>query len=186
MMEQAPERPEWLPDKFGSPEELAKAYEELQSNFTKNRQEGGNADNAEQPTEQPDLDFEQFTKEFDESGELSSATIASIEAKGIPREMIDGYVAGQQAILDAQFTSIYNEVGGEEKYNSMVKWASESLSEGEQAAFNRAVMEGTQDDMMFAIRGLALRHDAQSGGVSSPLVQGNTGSTHASSGFKSD
>ena len=32
------ERPAWLPEKFGSGEELAKAYDQLQTEFTKDRQ----------------------------------------------------------------------------------------------------------------------------------------------------
>ena len=178
------ERPEWLPDKFGSPEELAKAYAELQTNFTRQRQGGEDEGDAEQPAPSEGFDFTQYSAEFAEHGALSDDSIQAIEAQGIPREMIDGYIAGQQALLDAQFNSIYSEVGGEESYNNMIEWAGDNLSEGEQAAFNRAVMEGTQDDMMFAIRGLALRYQSQGGG-SKPLVQGTTSSTGASSGFQS-
>src|SRR5210317_1457091 len=178
------ERPEWLPDKFGSPEELAKAYIELQSNFTRQRQSGEDEGDAEQPTPNEGFDFTQYSSEFAENGALSDDSIQAIEAQGIPREMIDGYIAGQQALLDAQFSSIYSEVGGEERYNSMVEWAGDNLSEGEQNAFNRAVMEGTQDDMMFAIRGLAMRFESQGGGAR-PLVQGSTSSSGASSGFQS-
>ena len=181
---QEEERPEWLPEKFNSPEELAKAYAELQSNFTKQRQVGEDAGDAEQPTEGQGFDFSQYSAEFAEHGALSDDSIQAIEAQGIPREMIDGYIAGQQALLEAQFNSIYSEVGGEESYNKMVEWAGENLSEGEQAAFNKAVMEGSQDDMLFAIRGLALRYESQGGGAK-PLVQGSTSSTGASSGFQS-
>lgn len=178
------ERPEWLPDKFGSPEELAKAYTELQSNFTKQRQQGEDADDVEQAPEGAGFNFDQYSQEFSQSGELSDESIAAIEAQGIPRQMIDGYMAGQQAIMDAQFNSIYSEVGGEESYNNMVEWAGDNLSEGEQSAFNKAVMDGSQDDMMFAIRGLALRYQQQEG-TAKPLVQGSTSSAQASSGFKS-
>lgn len=178
------ERPEWLPEKFSSPEELAKAYAELQSNFTRQRQQPEDEADAEQPTESQGFDFTQYSEEFAEHGDLSDDSIQAIEAQGIPREMIEGYVAGQQALLDAQFNSIYSEVGGEESYNEMIEWAGDNLSEGEQSAFNRAVMEGSQDDMMFAIRGLALRYQSQ-GGSPKPLVQGSTASAQASSGFKS-
>jgi len=178
------ERPEWLPDKFDSPEELAKAYIELQSNFTRQRQSGEDEGDAEQPAPNEGFDFTQYSSEFAEHGALSDDSIQAIEAQGIPREMIDGYIAGQQALLEAQFNSIYSEVGGEESYNDMIEWAGDNLSEGEQAAFNRAVMEGTQDDMMFAIRGLAMRYQSQGGGAQ-PLVQGSTSATGASSGFQS-
>ena len=178
------ERPEWLPEKFDSPEELAKAYSELQSSFTRQRQQDLSESDAEQPEESQGFDFTQYSDEFAENGELSDDSIQAIQDQGIPREMIDGYIAGQQALLDAQFNEVYSEVGGEEAYNQMVDWAADSLSEGEQEAFNRAVMEGTQDDMMFAIRGLALRYQSQQGSAR-PLVQGSTSPAQSSSGFKS-
>jgi len=178
------ERPEWLPEKFDSPEELAKAYSELQSNFTQQRQSRSNEADAEQPEEGEVFDFTRYSDEFAENGDLSDDSIEAIEAQGIPREMIDGYIAGQQALLDAQFNSIYSEVGGEDAYNDMIEWAGDNLSEGEQNAFNRAIMEGTDDDMMFAIRGLAMRYGSQGGGAQ-PLVQGSTAPSGASGGFKS-
>ena len=79
-VEQEEERPEWLPDKFDSPEELAKAYAELQSNFTKQRQVGEDDGNVEQPTESQGFDFTQYSNEFAENGALSDDSITAIEA----------------------------------------------------------------------------------------------------------
>ena len=181
---QEEERPEWLPDKFNSPEELAKAYSELQSSYTRQRQMDEDEGDSEQPSEGQGFDFTRYSDEFAENGDLSDDSIEAIEAQGIPREMIDGYIAGQQALLDAQFNSIYSEVGGEDAYNDMIEWAGDNLPEGEQNAFNRAIMEGTDDDMMFAIRGLAMRYGSQGGGAQ-PLVQGSTSPSGASGGFNS-
>jgi len=48
------ERPEWLPEKFKSPEDMAKAYGELEKSFTKSRQEDApkEAEAEEQPAEE--------------------------------------------------------------------------------------------------------------------------------------
>ena len=88
--EQEEDRPEWLPEKFNAPEDLAKAYSELQAQFTKKTQD-------ETPASEDARDFSKFTTEFAESGDLSSESVSEIESWGIPRDMIDGYVEGQKA-----------------------------------------------------------------------------------------
>src|SRR5690606_30053206 len=40
------ERPSWLPEKFNSPEDLAKAYGELEKQFTQKTQTGASKDEA--------------------------------------------------------------------------------------------------------------------------------------------
>ena len=99
--------------------------------------------------------------------------------------MIDGYIAGQKAILDSHYATVHAEVGGEENYGKMIEWASENLPQGEQDAFNRAVMEGTGDEMMFAVRSLSSRWMAAEGQPSAPLIQGSTSPMGASGGFRS-
>jgi len=182
------ERPAWLPEKFGSPEEMAKAYEELQSQFTKDRQEGSEDANEQAQGDLTPLstnDFAEFNDEFAQTGGISEESISKIEGWGIPREMIEGYIEGQKALLDTHYNTIYSEVGGEENYGEMLSWAAETLPEGEQDAFNRAVMQGTPDEMMFAVRSLAGRWMSSEGRPSAPLVQGSTSAVGASGGFRS-
>lgn len=180
------ERPDWLPEKFQSPEDLAKAYAELQAAYTKKNQ-----GKSEEPAEDAALeavatrDFSAYSQEFAENGELSDESIAQIESWGIPREMIDGYIEGQQAVMNAQFQKVYNEAGGEEAYKSMLEWAADNLEEGEQDSFNRAVMEGGYDDMMFAVRSLVARYKSSAGTGPRPLIQGSTNPSGASGSFRS-
>ena len=186
------QRPEWLPEKFSNPEDLAKAYEDLQSEFTKARQSGEDGDETSSETVGGDQElsvesFSDFTAEFSETGDVSEeAREKIVKEMGLPREMIDGYVEGQKALLQLHFTAIYDEVGGQDNYESMTKWAAEALPEGEQDAFNSAVMDGDSNQMNFAIRSLAARWRAETGsGSSKPLVQGSTSVTGASGGFRS-
>ena len=180
---QQEERPEWLPEKFQSPEELAKAYEELQSTFTKEKQ-GESEKGTEEPEGSEERDFAPYTEEFAEHGDLSEESRKEIEGWGIPRDMIDGYVEGQKAILDANIAAIHSEVGGEDAYQQMVEWAVQALPEGDQNAFNKAVMEGTPDETMFAVRSLSSRWKAAEG-TSRPLIQGSTSHSGSSGGFRS-
>ena len=186
------QRPEWLPEKFSNPEDLAKAYTELQSEFTKARQSGETGDETSSETVRGDQElsiesFSTFTDEFNETGDVSEeAREKIVNEMGLPREMIDGYVEGQKALLELHFKTVYGEVGGQENYEEMTKWAAEALPEGEQDAFNAAVMDGDQDQMFFAIRSLAARWKSETGGGSpTPLVQGSTSATGATGGFRS-
>jgi len=183
------QRPEWLPEKFNSPEDMARAYESLESQFTKKKQD---AEVGEETTEATDAststlsvdNFAEYTDEFANTGDISEESRQSIESMGLPREMIDAYIEGQKAVIGNQFTAIYSEVGGEENYGAMLEWAGENLPEGEQDAFNDAVLGGTSAQMMFAIKSLASRWGGGEG-KSSPLLQGNTGSINASGAFRS-
>ena len=185
------ERPEWLPEKFQTPQDMAKAYEALQSEFTQKRQNKTKTSKGAKETDGDTSElsvesFRQFSNEFAETGDVSEESRNMIvENMGLPREMVDAYVAGQKAVLDAQFNQVYSEVGGEESYDSMVEWAAEHLSEGDQNAFNEAVTTGTQDQMMFAIRNLAARWQLEGGQKPAPLIQGSTSATGASGAFRS-
>ena len=186
------ERPEWLPEKFETAEEMAKAYAELQSEFTKKQQasESGNQETEEAAGNAQEMSlesFQDFTKEFNETGDVSEESRQNIvDTMGLPREMVDGYIDGQRAIMDSHFAAIYGEVGGEEKYGEMISWAVENLPEGEQQAFNDAVMNGTTDQMNFAVKSLAARWMSNGGGSSpAPLIQGSTSAEGSSGSFRS-
>ena len=74
------ERPDWLPEKFQSAEDMAKAYSELESKLgSKNEPDPPEAP-TENVTEQQanemmndkGLDYTKYEKEFTESGELTA------------------------------------------------------------------------------------------------------------------
>jgi hypothetical protein len=182
------DRPEWLPEKFAAPEDLAKAYGELQTKMSEAPEESGESPDepaeVESPAETGGKDFTKFSDEFAETGELSSESITEIKSWGIPQAMIDGYMEGQKAVQKATFDTVYGLTGGEEGYKSMLEWAEGSLPEGEQSAFNKIVTTGDTDEMMFAVRSLANRWKAEAG-ETKPLVQGSTAASGASGGFRS-
>src|SRR5690606_9158202 len=88
------------------------------------------------------LDFDEFSKELSETGELSEASYERLEKAGIPREVVDTYLDGLRALAQQQFQEIYNIVGGEENYRAMIEWASENLTDDEREAFNATINSG--------------------------------------------
>ena len=80
-------RPEWLPEKFKSPQDMAKAYSELENKLGQSEPKDNNnkdseptketkesdlsIDNAEKAVESAGLNMETLQQEYNESGELN-------------------------------------------------------------------------------------------------------------------
>jgi len=166
------ERPSWLPDKFKSPADLAKAYSELEKRFSTP---------AEKPKAEPQADagppgglnIDAYSKEYAETGQLSEESISKLVSSGIPEPVIRNYLDGIGAISERQTQQIYSIAGGEEQYNSMLDWASENLDESEIEAFNQVMEQGTQSAKQMAVRGLQARF-TQNNGPKGTLIQGET------------
>ena len=105
------DRPEWLPEKFKSAEDMAKAYSELEKKMGAGAKE--DTDEAEQSETEAEDDEEQSeentseaykavaeaSKEFFENdGQLSEETYNALEKAGLPRDLVDSYAASQQAL----------------------------------------------------------------------------------------
>lgn len=166
------ERPGWLPEKFRSPEDLAKAYSELEKRFSVPA-EKPKAEAQVDPAASGTLNLEGYASEYAETGQLSQESIQKLVQSGIPESVINNYIEGIQALGDAQTNQIYGMVGGETQYNSMLEWASESLDEAEIDAFNSIMDGGNTAAMQMAVRGLHARY-AQINGQPSKLIQGET------------
>jgi hypothetical protein len=170
--EQTEERPSWLPEKFNSAEDLAKAYGELEQ---QNSSDEPVAPPTEQPSEPTELGtaIESATTEFMEGGELSDATFETLSKAGLPREFVETYLQGQQAIVDTQSAQVMETVGGQANYQAMSEWASDSLSESELQAFNEVVESGSVEQANMAVRGLYAQYRS-AGGEAPSLMQGDT------------
>ena len=103
---------------------------------------------------------------------------------GIPKQFVEAYVEGQKAMVAAQLNEVFDSVGGEENYNSMLSWAENNLAEHEINAFNN-IVEGTDANAtMLAISGLYSRY-TQNNSSAPNLVKGNYGTKNATSAFRS-
>ena len=174
-------RPEWLPEKFKSPEDLSKAYSELERQFTQSRQEASqpeaeqsvpeSTEEARETVENAGLDFDAMQSEFAENGNLSEETYKNLQDKGIPKEMVDAYVKGQESLAANYENEMYSFAGGKDSYTEMSEWASENLSEAEIDAFNESIQSGNQSQARLAIDGLMSRY-RDNGGAEPTLVGG--------------
>lgn len=190
---QDPDRPSWLPEKFNSPEDLAQAYGQLEREFHSNRQEPqqdvqdvqeqqATQDEARDFIENQGLSFDKYYQEYNDEGGLTRNSYNELAKAGIPQQMVDSWIQGQEALQDRFVESAYSEVGGQENFNNMLEWATNNLPSEEVDAFNRAIDSANPSDSMFAIKALNARYMAEN---SQPnLLRGDTG-TPSTGSFKS-
>lgn len=179
------ERPEWLDEKFNSPEDLAKAYTELQKKLSEPKEETEEVASEEVADENIDSSdvVTKATLEFDEKGELSEDTFAALEKAGLPKDYVEAYIAGQQALVERNAVDLYNSIGGEEEYDGMIQWAGETLTEGEVDTFNELVINGTPEQQRLAIKGLHAQYRGSTG--SGPALKQGTTSGNSVKPFSS-
>lgn len=191
--QQDPERPEWLPQKFKSAEDMAKAYSELESKLGQPQQQKSeeqvevtgeeNASEVAELLDNKGLDFDVFQQEYNETGGLSEDAYEALQEAGFSRSLVDTWIQGQDALASQITGQMYDVVGGQEEYTQMVSWAADTLPESEIDAFN-ATME-TQDPNMIrlAIQGLNARYRSE---AEPNLLQGGSGAVSSGGRFESN
>lgn len=175
---QTTERPQWLPEKFKSPEDLAKAYSELESKLGKpapKPETQESKDLAIKPTEPQKADspslIQKATQEWAEKGELAPETYAALEKSGMPKDLVDTYIEGQKAKAAKAADEIVGPIGGWDEFNKMAQWAGQSLDADVVAELNAALAKGGSSAKA-AVLSLQAHYKANGGGPSN-LIDGD-------------
>ena len=155
-------RPEWLPEKFADAKDLAKAYGELEKKSYEN--ETSTSDqlkiNKQKVEDATGLGLDNYYSEYEKSGTLSEKSYKDLAGKGLDKTLVDSYISGQQALADKHVGTIHSVVGGKEKYDNIVKWASDNLADNEVKAFNDTMDNGTLDQAQLAISGIQAKYNS--------------------------
>ncbi len=182
--EEQTDRPEWLPEKFKNAEDMANAYSELEKKMgagANNEQEQEEVQQEEEQStdEQDDTQEEdsntndvivEASKEFFENdGVISEETYKNLAEAGLPKELVDSYAAGQQALQQSEEGSIKSVADG--NWDQMAEWAANNLSPEEVNTFDDIVQNGSVEQAKLATKGLYAQFKAENG-VSPKLVQG--------------
>src|SRR5210317_41052 len=176
------DRPQWLPEKFKSAEDMAQAYSELEKKLGQApKEEQAEAEQSETEAENETEQTEENTSEaykavaeaskefFENDGQLSEETYNALEKAGLPRDLVDSYAAGQQALLQSEEAQIQSVANGQ--YDAMAEWANENLPQEEIDAFDEAVTGGTISQAKLAVQGLYARYQNEVG-AKPKLTQG--------------
>lgn len=183
-------RPEWLPSKFASPEAMATAYAELERKLGGGRpqqqapaqdagheatakaieqeanpaaQHDATAEQANQQLAEKGIDYKGLVQEFHEKGVISPERYAELDAKGFPKEVVDSYIAGQQALANAARADIAASVGGEDAFGKVLEWAKGNLSEAQKVAWNGAIDRNAPEEIKMLLAGFKAGYEAQVG-----------------------
>lgn len=148
-------RPNWLPEKFKSAEEMAKAYSELEKKQSSETADEPNMQQMRADAEANTMD--KFYSEYQDKGELSDNSYEELNKLGLDKSLVDNYIAGQEAIANTEVQQVHNVVGGSENYQKVIDYASQNLSDAEQNAFNETLETGSIDQVKFAVQGIASR-----------------------------
>jgi hypothetical protein len=177
-----------LAGKYKNAQELEKAYVELQQKL--GSQEKETSEPQETPEEQSEeeesdsaVDFlwkvnDEYTKN---DGKLSEETMEEF-GKMSSKELVEAYFRYQNTVeqnqepqgvelTDAQINEVQNYVGGAEKYQELVTWASENFSEEEVTAFDSVVETGNIPAIRLALQALQYRYQDNMG-VDGNMIQG--------------
>ncbi len=199
------ERPDWLPEKFSSPEQMAEAYKSLETKMSsgdaapvqdESVEESDAAETESAPSadttpnevdellESKGLEFDKFQTEYDNEGGISEASMAELEAAGLPKSLVDSWIKGQEALMNDYETAVYNVAGGQESYSELVQWAGDNLTQSEAAAFDKAVDSRDLDMVKLAVGGLQSRYQATEGSTPQ-LLQGDASQQSVGGAFNS-
>jgi hypothetical protein len=170
-------RPDWLPEKFKSPEQLAQAYAELEKKLGQPKEapaeapkETPKATEGTAPTPEEELavrraglDPEAIEAEFLDSGKISEETYKKAEKIGLTRAFVDAFAQGRAAVAQRQLAELFTEVGGQEEFQRVSSWARANLQPSAISAIDRATQSGSLDEAKLVLRGLYARYQAAVG-----------------------
>lgn len=180
-VEEAPstEEPKPILGKFKTQEDLVKSYQELEKKLGQPKEEEQPLKAEPKAEGLKGIDFSSVQNEFEENGELSEATIKSLEDSGLPKSYVDNYIEGIKAVATKFEAEAHESVGGKEEYGKMIDWVQNNLSEQEIKMFNDGIDKDNQT-ALYTIKGMAARYKANT--TEPTLTVGETGT--ATSGLK--
>jgi hypothetical protein len=193
--DQKPAVPDFVPEKFRSAEDplkaMAEAYAALEAKQAAAAPkpaaapaaveppkpgEAPTAEQAQAAAQAAGLDFNALSTKYMETGSLAAEDYAALEKSGIPKSMVDSYIAGQEAIANSMRNDIFQTVGGEDKFTSMAEWAGKNMPKADVLAFNQVMETGSAEQVKLAVAGLNARY-LEAVGSEPNLLGGNASTT---------
>jgi hypothetical protein len=192
--EQEQEEQQKILGKFNSPEELAKAYTELErklgqgskpdpaglSDEASPQTQGYTAEQAVQVYGQEavealaskGLDLADVMFKADQGQDISEHYDTLAETFNVPRQVVENYVSKAQAapaaqaagLTEADTAQLKAMVGGEEGFQQLSSWAQQNLDPTELADYNAVVDSGNKQAISWALKAI----QAKIAGVAAP------------------
>jgi hypothetical protein len=156
--------------KYKTPEDLEKAYSELQKKLGSRQQPQETPPlNMPQipPVVESKIDLATIAQEYVEKGGLGEDTLKKMSEVGLTKEYVDVYMDG----LRVRANKVLDAVGGKDAFTEMATWASQNLPAEEVADLNKA-LKGSEKDALKALKALKLDYEEANGKPPAKLVEG--------------
>jgi hypothetical protein len=180
--------PEGVPAKFWDADKgavnvdaLLKSYGELEKAHSA-PPEATDHDAAQQAVENAGLDWNNLVGKV-AAGGLEDGDYAALDTAGIPKAIVDNYLALVQNESSRQTELAHQHVGGEAKMNELLGWAADNLSAPEIAHYN--AMLATRDGWKPALDVIAAKAAAASKIAGEPRLQAGVSVRGGESGYTS-
>ena len=82
------------------------------------------------------IDYDALTQEYMTTGSLSSASMKKLQEVGISADMVDNYIKGCEARMEAEKNELAECVGGREQMDTIIDWAAHNLPKEEILSIN--------------------------------------------------
>jgi len=164
-----------LAGKYANAQELEKAYIELQSEYSKSRNEPTTEDTnkqevVEEKEEAPDVSFldrlweEATTDSYKDETLQELSNMSSRDLAQMHLQYRAGVQQNQpQVVSQEQVTQLKDIAGGDQGYQSMIGWAKDALAEQEIEMYDAVMDRGDPLGCFFAVQALKYRYEDASG-----------------------
>ena len=131
------------------------------------------------------VDFNSAVKEYETKGSLSEETIEALNKAGYRPEVIEAFIEGRVAMEERFTKAIYESVGGEKEYRSIVNWASQNLTKKSIDAFNRAIDNNNINAITLMLEGMKAKMVAKMGTAKKSIHGGASAPNGSPKGYTS-
>ena len=161
--------------KYRDAQELEKAYIELQSKLGEKQPESEPEAQEEQAPSTAELLRKYLDGDNDALEGLSVEDMAELFRQQQPEQQ-----PKDVDLSDDQVNTIFDSVGGEQNYQSLMQWASQNLDKAQIAAYDSAVDSANMAAINLALRGLISAYQ-DANGVEGQTIQGKASPNKANS-----
>ena len=112
---------------------------------------------------------------------MSEKSYEELDAMGLPRDLVDGYIAGQKALADNDVSEVQQVVGGQDNYAQLLEWSSSNLTQAEKDAFNDTIDNGSTEQVKIAVQGLMSKAGMSPNSPQQNMFEGSVNNTSTDS-----
>lgn len=141
---------------------------------------------AKEALQEVGLNLDTFSQEFTQKGELSEDSYKTLESKGIPKSVVDSYIAGQKAQAAMAEQQLMTESGfkSPDNFGEAVEWAKTNWEAKDLDSYNKAIGTNNPDAVKLALVNLRNAYEGSMGNEPT-LVQAESKPSGEASVYKS-